>query len=46
LVSTDGVGDALGDEDWLAVLDGSEAVDGFADTGVGLGVSRFGVFTA
>ena len=44
LVSSDGVGDTLGDEYRLTVLDGSEAVDGFGDTSVGLGVGGFGVF--
>ena len=46
LVGSDSVGDALGDEYGLAVLDGPETVDGFADTGVGLSVSGFGVFPA
>jgi hypothetical protein len=40
----DAIGDTYGSEDWLAVLDGFEAVNRFADAGVRLCVGGFGIF--
>src|SRR5699024_10115172 len=42
LLGSDGVGDTLGDEHWLAVFDGAETVDGLADAGVFFGMGGFG----